>query len=562
MSWPDSISPNTWALLGSLPLLSALGVYTWRHRDAPAASPFLVLLLSRGFWVVFRLLELGSADFETKLLWFRLAQACLLLAAASGISVLAEFIRPGSWMRRGHILQTFLPAALIGALIFIIPTEILIWNRLWLDQFVQVARAPLAWVVLMYFACLYLVVCIRLVRFAVRWPLYRWPAGILLVGTVTTFLTDALVASGLLPRAPLDPTILTVDFNLTLYTLGGIGFRQALDILPVARDMAIKRMQDGIAVLNAQGHVVFQNPAAQALLGYPWQIIGDGTGAGATDLMVLSGQAAIRPTEILVEDGAQGSQYAVLATPLEDPRGWSLGNLLLFHDITDRQRARQLLVQQQRALAVLQERERIAAELHDDLGQVLGYVKLQTQAARDLLSGEDYRDVERTLAQMVSVTQEAHRDVREFILGARATALLEGGFSPALENYLEQLQKNFGLRTQLHLSPDWDETSWEPNVAVQLLRIIQEALTNARKHAQAKTVTVGLANRDGHVQVTVQDDGQGFDQLLRVDGQGLSFGLGFMRQRAASIGGTLKVHSTPGQGTRVIVSVPLQEGQA
>lgn len=175
--------------------------------------------------------EMGSAGFETKLLWFCLAQACLLLAAAVGISILAEFIRPGIWLSRRHILLLYAPAVLSGALILTNPAHGLIWKRQWLDEFVHVARSPLAWGILIYLVTIYLVMCIGLVRFVVRWPVFRWPAGILLAGTLSTLFVDVLVAGSLLPRTPLDPTILAVNLNLTLYVLGIIGFRQLLALL-------------------------------------------------------------------------------------------------------------------------------------------------------------------------------------------------------------------------------------------------------------------------------------------------------------------------------------------
>jgi signal transduction histidine kinase len=216
-------------------------------------------------------------------------------------------------------------------------------------------------------------------------------------------------------------------------------------------------------------------------------------------------------------------------------------------------------VQRQRANAAVEERERIAAELHDELGQVLGYVKLQTQVARDLLARDEADNAEKALAQLASVAQLAHTDIREFILGARMATALEHGFMPALQGYLEQLQENFSLQIRLQVSPIWDDGRLELGVAFQLLRIVQEALTNARKHAQAQLLCVCLDHRDGNVAIMIQDDGQGFDLERLYESEGLSFGLWFMRWRAESIGGRLEVQSNPAQGTCVTVLVPLQE---
>ncbi len=551
------MSPNQWVLLASIPLLCAAAIYTWRHRDAPVSTPILLLLLVRGVWGLCKLSELWSADFESKLGWFYLSQAALALSFAVGVSILIEFIRPGNWLRWPSLLLLYAPTALIIAVILTDPVHHLVWHRFWLEEFVVAARAPLAWVFLFFYICMFLATVIALIRFALRWPVFHWQAGILLIAFSGAIAVDSLVTAGLIARTPLDPTILAYDFNLMLYILGTIGLRQVLDIVPVARKVAVEHMQDGIAVLNAQGRLVFQNPAARALLGSGWRIASRAERAGGADLVKLAMQAAVEPVEIQVESAAERRQYMVRATPLEDPRGWLMGDLLIFQDITDRIRARRLLIQQQRTLAALEERERIANELHDDLGQVLGYVKLQVQAARDLLAGEDVQRADGALSQLVGVAQEAHADVREFILGAVTVSMLDQGFLPALEEYLGQLNRNFGLRTELNPPTQWDESALAPAVALQLLRIVQEALTNARKHAHAETVSVCLDAPDGHARITIQDDGRGFEPERLANRRRLSFGLRFMHRRVESIGGQLEVRSAPGKGTQVIVQVPL-----
>lgn len=559
MNWPNTISPNMWALLGSFLILCVAGIYTWRHRDAPAAGPLLTLILLRGIWIIFRLLELWSTDPETKLLWFHLTWACLSFLVAIGISVIVEFIRPGTWLERRTFVLLYLPAAIVTVLTLTNPIHGLIWDDIWLDGLYRASRTPLVWIFALYFYCIGMLVAIRLIRFAVRWPLFRWSAVLFLLPWFLTIIVDTLYHFGVGAEMRIDPRNLTFNVVIIVFVLVAIVMRRMLDIVPVARGMAIKRMQDGIAVFDAQTKVVYQNPAAEALLSYPWQILGDE--ANATDLQALIRQAALRPTEIQVTLGTEQKQYSVQTTFLEDPRGWQLGDLMIFQDITERVRAQRLLNQQWQALAVLQERERIAGELHDDLGQVLGYVKLQTQVVRDLLSDKEYSGADSALLRLASVTQELHIDIREFILGVMTAAPFENGFALALEQYLVQLQTNFGLRTLLNISPTWEEASLEPVVTLQLLRIVQEALTNARKYAQVETVKVNLAVQDGQRVITIQDNGQGFDLHNMVESQELSFGLRFMRQRAQDIGGAVAVQSALGSGTLVTVSVPLQERQ-
>ena len=141
--------------------------------------------------------------------------------------------------------------------------------------------------------------------------------------------------------------------------------------------------------------------------------------------------------------------------------------MIVLHDITEIKRTQERSLEQQRALATLQERERVARELHDSLGQVLGYVKMQAQAARGLLAQHQSAEAERYLAQLVAVAQDAHADVREYILGARTGLSAEAGFLSALTQYLQRFSQNYGIAAKLSVPPELSAGAFEPMVEVQ-----------------------------------------------------------------------------------------------
>jgi len=151
--------------------------------------------------------------------------------------------------------------------------------------------------------------------------------------------------------------------------------------------------------------------------------------------------------------------------------------------------------------------------------------------------------------------------VREYILGARSAASAQPGFLPTLQQYLQRFSQQYGLRAELIAPPDWGDDLMEPTAEAQVLRITQEALTNARKHANADCVQVSMLMATNHVQVTVQDDGAGFDPALLATVEGQKYGLGFMRERAEEVGGSVEIRSTPGAGTQVLISVPRRKEQ-
>ncbi|MBN1887349.1 MAG: GAF domain-containing protein [Thermoflexales bacterium] len=264
-------------------------------------------------------------------------------------------------------------------------------------------------------------------------------------------------------------------------------------------------------------------------------------------------------------------------------------NVQLRAEIAAREQAQARIVQQQRDLAVMQERERTGRELHDNLGQVMSYVSAQSQAAIQRIADGKPAEAEALLERLVSVAAQANLDMREYIAGVRSSALLDQSFHTAMEHYLRRFGQISAIRAELDMD-EWPEDALEPTAKLELLRIVQEALTNVRKHAQARLARVSLkletdpATGVRTLQVTMQDDGVGFarpiDQVLESEGGqwtglgqrtgvgqqigldwqtglGQQVGLGLMRDRAHEIGGSLRVVSAPGQGARIIVRVPL-----
>ena len=265
--------------------------------------------------------------------------------------------------------------------------------------------------------------------------------------------------------------------------------------------------------------------------------------------------------EICRGTGGDTRNYTLHVSSLKHRRGFQLGYLLLLQDVTEQERAQGRVLEQQRALATLQERDRVARELHDGLGQVLGFVKMQAQAVRSLLARGQGAEADRYLTQLAAVAQDAHADVREYILGARTGGASESGFLPALESYLQRLKQNYGITTKLKVAPELTDAAMTPMVEAQLLRIIQEALTNVRKHAQTGGVLITLRVSGDRSEAIVQDEGAGFDPALLKATEGQKFGLCFMQERAAEVGGSVTIHSAPGEGTQVIVSVPLDRSR-
>ena len=247
---------------------------------------------------------------------------------------------------------------------------------------------------------------------------------------------------------------------------------------------------------------------------------------------------------------------------------WTDGRLVRLEvatDITDIKETEQQVLAQQRQLATLEERERIGRELHDDLGQVMGYVNVQAQTALALLAAQQTFQAEAALTQLVQVAQSAQHDVREYILGIRHSGAIADSFADSfadmLRQYLHTLRQRYGLRVTLTMPDAWPAQLLAPDAEVQLLRIVQESLTNVARHADTDTAQLTLAWDAEWVTAVVVDEGTGFvldaphstEPPTEPD---THFGLTIMRERAASVGGSLDVTTTPGAGTRVAARIP------
>ncbi len=210
------------------------------------------------------------------------------------------------------------------------------------------------------------------------------------------------------------------------------------------------------------------------------------------------------------------------------------------------------VIEQVRRLAILEERDRLAREMHDSLGQVLGFVNLKAKVAADLISRGNPTLATEELEQMRGAVQDAYQEVRQAILSLRTP---QGqGLLANLREYVQRAREQSGLNIQLEAQ---DHLHFPPAVEAQVIRIVQEAVTNVRKHAQARNVTVRFAPEEGDgTTVTVHDDGRGFDLAGVESGRGTRFGLLTMRERAEGIGGTLTVDTTPGAGTTVRLWIP------
>ncbi len=206
-----------------------------------------------------------------------------------------------------------------------------------------------------------------------------------------------------------------------------------------------------------------------------------------------------------------------------------------------------------RESAVAEERGFIARELHDSIAQGLAFLKIQMTLLRSAIKGGDPQWVDQALRELDAGVQESLGDVRELLMHFRTRTNGED-IVPALKTTLQKFEHQTGLST--HLAVTGHGMPLPADVQVQVLHVVQEALSNVRKHALARQVWVDVQQAP-HWHVSVRDDGCGFD-TSSLGPDETHVGLRIMRERAQRIGAAVEVTSTPGGGTRVALRLPEQ----
>jgi signal transduction histidine kinase len=213
-------------------------------------------------------------------------------------------------------------------------------------------------------------------------------------------------------------------------------------------------------------------------------------------------------------------------------------------------------------LAETRERNRLAQDLHDNVAQALGYLNLKMTVTNELLASGQVEEAAANLRELKQVIGETYTDVREEIFDLRAKAYSGISFLEMLDRYIDKYKRFYNLDIQLIQEADLALFEFPQEVSPQIMRTVQEALINVRKHARINQATIRLSETNNHLYITVEDKGQGFD-LAAIKGAGTSsFGLQIMQERVRRVGGALEIKTAPGQGTQIILRYAKPEGRS
>ena len=550
---PYRYDPLLLPTLGSAAFIGAIALYVLRRRaTAKGALPLALVALLLALWCLGGAAEVAAADRATQRAWFLLRDALTIPSAVLALWFALEY----AGLER--VLTRPVVAILAGVTFAHVGLDLvdggaLAWSSVWWNGAqVQGTRTPLGLVFAGVVVLLFVLSTAVLVLLLVRSPAHRIPVALILAGQLAIRVLYPIGVFRIAYVPNIVSGVVGFDAVAVMYVVALLRFR-LFDLVPVARETILAHMPDGLLVLDPAGRIADANDAALRLLGRERRgVLGQPAAmalAGSPDLArsVLDAGAS---GEASFETTGGNCTCQVNGTPLADWQGRPMGRLVVFHDITALRRVEARLLVQERALAAAAERERLARELHDGLAQDLWLAKLKaTRLATQPELGPEARAL---TAEVTAAVDAGMAEARQAVTTMRAPSEAKEGLRQRLARSLGDFEDRFGLSVEFDCGADLPVLS--SRAEAETLRIVQEALTNVRRHADATVVRVRGAVDDGHIVLEVRDNGRGFDPGSV---GATAYGLAGMRERASQIGAEIEIESAPRRGTRVRLVVPV-----
>lgn len=583
-TWPNQLFMVLCLAAGGI--LAALTWFLLRNREYRGAPPAL-LLAGVGLWLLGSGAgaECGSAGVCT--FWEKTQFLGANLATVGLIELIVIYADRARWItRRNMALVTLIPAgcALLG---WTNEFHGLVWG---LDP-PGAVLGPGLWA---GFACQSLAVVLGLVVFARKSSRLtgteRRQAAYLFCSLFLPLIGEVIFLGGW--NRPAAAALTQFGFTSTaLIIFRAYESNNLPGLDAISRRQVVEHMPDMVVVLDLHDRVVDLNPPALQYIGVPRD---DALGHSLQQLIPqelehLRKYQHVWNTHEYMEFGpAEARQFfSVSLTPLYDRRQRLCGRMAILRDTSDLQKSeaalkeanarlevlnqrlvdemktrelvQQQALEQQRRLAAMDERERLARDLHDNLGQVLGFFNMQARASRQHLEKKDLEIVDGQLQFISEMALESQTQLRDTIRELKSPVQVERRFIPNLVSLVEKFEHDFGIPVTREIDAAVCERGFDGSVTPQLLNIIQEGLNNAAKHACAAWVRLEIAAVPYGEQAEIRliDEGCGFDPNEPLN-EKVHFGLRFMQERAVLAGGTFNLQSQPGQGTRITVRVPLR----
>lgn len=586
-------TPYIFPLLFAVILSTWIAYYSWQRRSSDHAILLFLLALTITEWTAFYILQITGANLQTKLVFSDIKYIGVSFTPLLWIVFAINYANPGkplTW-------RTVLPLAVIPLLTSVLALtsnwHSLFWTNFQLKNYGIVSDfdatyGPWYWVHLAYSYLLILAGTIIVFRTIRRSQgLHRQQAVTLIVAVLAPWLGNILYFSGLNPLPYLDLTPFAFTITVTALTWAILGF-QLVDLAPVARDLIVDEMKDGMIVLDAQDRMVDINPSAERMIRLSAaQVIGKPAREALStwpDLIERYSRVTDALDEVFVGEGAATAWLELYISPLHDRRRRFLGRVIVMRDITARKEMENAL-----SLALTQAREasqlksqllaRVSHELRTPLSSILGFAELLGMNSFGTLQ-ESQKSATGQIIESANYLNSLIDQLLDQAQLASETLILEN--APfATDELVQKIKANMGGQAQekglifhIDLAPDVPRTLYGD--ARRIEQILVHLVGNAVKFTREGRVDLRIRLLDAaHWMIQVSDTGPGipkeaqsyiFEAFRLVntaivnENRGAGLGLTITRQLVELMKGSIQVESQPGQGSTFTVTLPLDVG--
>lgn len=565
---PYQFVPYTVLLLASALMTGALAIYGAKQRRLLGTNILGLCMAIGTLWSLANALELSALTFEHKLFWANLQYIAYSLGPVAWLLTSCQFTGRSHWLAWKNVLPLFLIPTITILLVWTDPTWGFVRANLTLNTsgplyVLDKQYGPWFWVHFSQSYALNFLSILLLTQAALnRKSVYRGQATFLLGGILLVVGSNLLYVLGLGPITDHDITPIVFSLATGLMFWGIYSF-DLFQLVPIAWDRVFEAMETGVVVINEAGRVVDLNPAflhmfsaesVKRSLGIPLRAI-------SRELAEFKPGSSLEVDHHLKIQGSLGEgerDYEVTASTITDHRGFVRGQVMVINDVTELKMAQERLRLEQQEVAVTQERIRFTQDLHDNLGQVLGFGSLQVKAILRELERGKMDKAKESILRLGEVLDEAQRDMRAYVHGMRAREYQQTSLRTLLERQLQRLREQEHFQREnliLHLI----DHDFLPEEKAQICHIVKEALNNILKHSQATRVQIELRPSQETWLLTITDDGIGFDPRRALETETGGSGLSIIPERADLLGGKMQVTSVPGR-TEIRVEFPKRKG--